>query len=389
MQWSANRILTTHTGSLPRPADLAELMLQVDRDEAVDTGKLAERVRTAVGEVVRRQAETGLDVISDGEYSKVGFNNYVKDRYSGFGGEQTPWRAADVADFPDLIEQQRFLAERLGSRTRNAPTCIGPVALRDPDAVRADVANLKEALAGVGVSEAFIPATAPGSVALIIANRYYPSQEAYLYALAEALREEYRIIVEGGFLLQLDAPDLGMCGHVQYADASREAFRSAMALHIEALNHAIAGLPADRLRIHLCWGNYVGPHHRDRPLSEIIDLVLRANVQGISFEAANPRHEHEWRVWQETALPDDRILIPGVIDSCSSYIEHPQVVADRIVRLARIVGRERVIASTDCGFGTFVAFRSVVPSVAWAKLAALVEGARLASAELWGIESRE
>jgi 5-methyltetrahydropteroyltriglutamate--homocysteine methyltransferase len=382
MKRSTTRILTTHTGSLPRPPDLVELMLKKDQDEPVDEGVLDERVRTAVLDVVRRQAESGIDVISDGEFGKVGFNNYVKDRFTGFGGEQTPWRTADIADFPEFAQRQQMLAGS-GGRRRNAPTCIGPVAVKDPDAVRKDVANLKAALAAVGVEEAFIPATSPGSVALIINNQYYPSQEAYLYALADALRYEYQAIVDAGFILQLDSPDLGMCGHIQYADAGVEEFRKAMALHIEALNHALAGLPEDRLRIHLCWGNYAGPHHRDRPLSDIVAIVLKARVQGISYEAANPRHEHEWRVWEDVKLPDGKVLIPGVIDSCNTYIEHPRVVADRIVRVARIVGRENVIAATDCGFGTFVGFGALVPSIAWAKLGSLVEGARLASAELW------
>jgi len=376
---SSDRFLTTHTGSLPRPDDLIDSIVAREAGEAGDADALAQRIREAVGEVVKRQADLGIDVPSDGEYSKPGFNNYIKDRLTGFGGEQTPWRLPEMADFPDFKPMSQA-SPRQGP-IRLAPTCIGPIAPKDPQAVRTDIANFRAALLGLPIEEAFMTAASPGSVALIINNSYYPTQQEYLFALAEAMRDEYQAIVTAGFVLQLDCPDLGMCGHIQYADASVEEFRRAIAVHIEALNHAIAGLPADRIRVHLCWGNYLGPHTRDRPLHDIVDLVLRANVQGISYEASNPRHEHEWRVWQEVELPEDKVLIPGVIDSHSNYVEHPRVVADRILRVAHIVGKERVIAGSDCGFGTFAALRNVAASIAWAKLGSLVDGARLATAD--------
>jgi len=379
MKRSSNRILTTHTGSLARPDDLAELMIKRLDGEPVDQRALDERIRLEVRNVVRKQAEIGIDVVDDGEFGKPGFNNYVTERLAGFGGADSPWRPADLADFPDWPGQVR-------QRRRPTAACNAPISVRNLDLVRTDVANLKAALEGVQVEEAFIPAASPGAVALITANEYYPSQEAYLFAIAEAMKYEYKTIVDAGFIVQFDAPDLGMCGHIHYADLSRQDFRQAIELHVEALNHAIAGLPADRMRIHLCWGNYQGPHHRDRPLGDVIDIALKAKVQGVSFEASNPRHEHEWRVWQDLKLPEGKILIPGVIDSHTNYIEHPQLVADRIVRIARLVGRENVIAGTDCGFGTFVEARQVVPSVGWAKLGSMVEGAKLASTELWGWE---
>jgi 5-methyltetrahydropteroyltriglutamate--homocysteine methyltransferase len=384
---SSERFLTTHTGSLPRPDDLVDLVVRREAGEPVDPSALAARVRTAVADVAQRQVDVGIDLPSDGEFSKPGFNNYVKDRLTGFGGEQTPWRLPEMADFPDF---RPFTMLRPGDSAprsgpvRLAPTCIGPIAPKDPAAVRTDIANLRSALQRLNVAEAFMTAASPGSVALIINNAYYQTQEAYLFALADAMRDEYRAIVDAGFVLQLDCPDLGMCGHIQYANASLEEFRQAIAVHIEALNHAIQGLPANRIRVHLCWGNYLGPHTRDRPLRDIVDLVLRANVGGISYEASNPRHEHEWRVWQEVSLPPDMVLIPGVIDSHSNYVEHPQVVADRIMRVAQVVGKERVIAGSDCGFGTFAAIRNVAASIAWAKLGSLVEGARLATTQAFG-----
>jgi 5-methyltetrahydropteroyltriglutamate--homocysteine methyltransferase len=357
-------------------------MLQREAGEPVDASMLAARIRSAVAEVVQRQTHVGLDVVDDGEFSKPGFNNYVKDRLTGFGGEATPWRYPELADHPDF---RPFTILPTGMDRppppRRAPSCIGDIQVKDPDAVKIDIANFKAALTGVEVAEAFIPSASPGSVALIIANRHYPSQEAYLFALAEALRYEYRAIVEAGFVLQLDCPDLGMFGHIHMPDASREEFRQAIEVHVEALNHAIDDLPPERIRIHLCWGNYLGPHHRDRPLTDIVDIALRVRAQGLSYEASNPRHEHEWRVWQEVELLDDKVLIPGVVDSHSNYVEHPRVVADRILRVANVVGKERVIAGSDCGFGTFVGSRNVAPSIAWAKLASLVEGARIASTE--------
>jgi len=397
MKRSTRRLLTTHTGSLARPDQLAELMLKRERGEPFEPAQLEQHVRLAVSEGVQRQAALGIDIVSDGEMSKSGFNNYVKDRLSGFGGQESPTPNAEFAEFPDFalsvaraanvhttrraVDSEEGTAG--GVSARRAPACNGPITLADGSAVATDIANLRAALAGVDVVEAFIPAASPGSVALIMANQYYPTLGAYLAALADALSGEYRAIVESGFLLQIDCPDLAMCGHRQYAHATRQEFRSAMELHVEALNQAIGSLPSDRIRVHVCWGNYFGPHHLDRPFSDIVDIVLKARADGLSFEASNSRHEHEWRVWIDVALPDGKVLIPGVIDTHTYHVEHPRTVADRLIRMANLVGKERVIAGTECGFGTFVGV-GLPPSIGWAKLRSLVEGARLASQELFG-----
>ncbi|HZU04882.1 MAG TPA: cobalamin-independent methionine synthase II family protein [Chloroflexota bacterium] len=380
MKRSTTRILTTHTGSLPRPEELTRLMYAVVERQPVDRAVLAARVREAVREAVQKQAEAGIDIVSDGEMSKPGFANYVAERLTGFGGEPRPFRARDLADFPEV--RQQFASE--GQAHIITPGCNGPISYRGEPAVQTDIANLKAALQGVPVEEAFIPAASPGCVVQITHNTYYPSRKEYLYALADALKHEYKAITNAGFLLQVDCPDLAMGRHVEFPDASSEEYRRNVALHVEALNHALADIPPERTRVHVCWGNYVGPHHWDVPLRELIDLLLQVRAQALSIEAANPRHAHEWEVFETVKLPDDKLLLPGVIDTKTNYIEHPELVAQRIVRFARLVGRENVIASTDCGFGTFVGFSAVVPRVAYAKLAALAEGARLASQRLWG-----
>jgi 5-methyltetrahydropteroyltriglutamate--homocysteine methyltransferase len=382
MQRSTERILTTHTGSLPRPDELARLLVARERGEPVEAGVLAEQVRQAVAEVVQRQASVGIDILSDGEMSKIGYANYVKDRLTGFEGESNPTVAQDVLDHPDL--RVRMFGRNEGSRSRYfTPACTGPITLRDKEAVHLDIANLRAALRAVHPTEVFLPAASPGTIAQAMQNQYYPSQEVYLYALADAMRYEYQAIVEAGLLLQLDCPDLAMQRHTRFAQAPLDDFRRQVQQNIEALNYALSGLSPVRIRIHVCWGNYPGPHHRDVPLKDILDLLLTIHGTGLSIEAANPRHEHEWKVFEEVSLPEDKLLIPGVIDTCSTYVEHPEVVAQRLVRFARVVGRERVIAGTDCGFGTFVGASPLAPSVAWAKLQSLTEGARLASQELW------
>jgi 5-methyltetrahydropteroyltriglutamate--homocysteine methyltransferase len=343
---------------------------------------LTEQVRQAVADVVQRQSSVGIDVLSDGEMSKIGFANYVKDRLTGFEGESNPTVAQDVLDHPDL--RIRMFRRNEGSASRYfTPACTGPITLRDKEAVHQDIANLWAALQAVHPAEVFLPAASPGTIAQAMQNQYYPSQEAYLYALADAMRYEYQAIVEAGLLLQLDCPDLAMQRHTRFAQATLDDFRRQVQQNIEALNYALSGLSPERIRIHVCWGNYPGPHHRDVPLKDILDLLLTIHGTGLSIEAANPRHEHEWKVFEEVSLPEDKLLIPGVIDTCSTYVEHPEVVAQRLVRFARVVGRERVIAGTDCGFGTFVGASPLAPSVAWAKLQSLKEGARLASQELW------
>lgn len=380
MRQSVNRILTTHTGSLPRSPDLVELMFTREEGTPVDLDHLNKRVREAVAGVVRQQVDVGLDIINDGEMSKPSYATYVKDRLDGFGGEGTLPMAGDLADFPEFAARTR--PERSSGRVR-VPCCIGPVRVRDREAVQRDLASLKAALQGIDEKEAFVTSVSPGQISRFLRNQYYPTHEAYLYALADAMKEEYRAIVEAGFLLQVDCPDLAAGRHTQFAAESLDAFRRNAALHVEALDYALDGLPPDRLRMHICWGNYPGPHHRDVPLRDIVDIVLCAHPSGVSFEAANPRHEHEWRIFEAVKLPEDKILIPGVIDSCTNYIEHPELVAQRIARFAQQVGRERVIAGVDCGFGTWVGSTIVDPMIAWAKLRALVEGAALASAELW------
>jgi 5-methyltetrahydropteroyltriglutamate--homocysteine methyltransferase len=379
MKRSTERILTTHTGSLPRSENLMRIMIAREQGGPVEASELAETVHHAVIDAVRRQAATGIDIISDGEMSKIGFANYVKDRLAGFGGQSRPLIAQDILDHPDLT----VLRRNEGGGRNFMPACTGPISLRDQDAVHRDIANLKSALQEVQSEEAFIPAASPGAIAQVMQNTYYPTQEAYLYALADAMRYEYQAIVAAGFLLQLDCPDLAMQRHVRFADASLGEFRNYLRQNVEVLNYALRGLPPDQVRVHVCWGNYHGPHHRDVPLKEIIDLLLTIQCGALSLEAANPRHEHEWKVFEQVSLPEGKILIPGMIDSCSNYIEHPEVVAQRVVRFARVLGRENVIAGTDCGFDTFVGSSAVAPSVAWAKLRSLVEGARLASQELW------
>ncbi|HEY7067737.1 MAG TPA: cobalamin-independent methionine synthase II family protein [Chloroflexota bacterium] len=379
MKRSTERILTTHTGSLPRPDDLAELMYDVMDGKPVDQAALDARVRTAVAEVVQQQVGAGIDVPSDGEMSKAGFANYVVQRLTGFGGPPRQFAARDVQEYPEV----RLAAggSRAAGRT---PGCNAPITYRDPTAVQKDIENFRAALQGVTVEEAFLPAASPGCVVQITTNTHYPSRKDYLYALADAMKQEYQAIVDAGFLVQVDCPDFAMGRHVEFADASTEEYRKNLALHVEALNHGLAGIPEDRIRVHLCWGNYVGTHHHDVALKDIVDVVLGARGQGLSVEASNPRHAHEWRVWEQVKLPDGKVLIPGVIDTSTNYVEHPELVAQRIVRFAELVGRGNVIAGTDCGFGTFAGFGNVQPRVVYLKLATLAEGARLASRQLWG-----
>ena len=343
MKHSTERILTTHTGSLPRPEGLAQLMIAKEQGKTIDVKELADDVHTAVTEVVKHQVDVGIDIISDGEMSKIGFANYVKDRLSGFGGKSNPVVAQDVLDHPDL--RVRMFRRNEGDESRYfTPACNGPITLRDKDAVHQDIANLKAALQGIRAEEVFMPAASPGTIAQVMQNNYYPTQETYLYALADAMRYEYQAIVAAGFLIQLDCPDLAMQRHTRYATESIDEFRKQVQQNIEVLNYALTGISPEQVRVHVCWGNYPGPHHRDVPLKDIIDLLFMIQGDALSIEAANPRHEHEWKVFEDVRLPEDKLLLPGVIDTCSTYIEHPEVIAQRIVRFARIVGRENVIA---------------------------------------------
>jgi 5-methyltetrahydropteroyltriglutamate--homocysteine methyltransferase len=378
MKRSTEHILTTHTGSLPRPSDLTAALEAMDAGTMPAPAAFDARVRRAVAEVVRQQVEAGVDIVNDGEQGKVGYSTYVRYRLTGFDGQSVVPVRADWADFPEA-------AARYGRQAAVArPACNGPIAWRDHAAVQRDIANLKAALSGVNPAEAFMTAASPGVIAHFLQNEYYPSRDAYLARLAEVMKEEYDAISQAGFLLQVDCPDLAMGRHLRFPELSTPEFLKIAEANIEALNHALRDIPPDRLRLHLCWGNYEGPHHRDIPLKDILGIVLKARPQAISFEGANPRHEHEWVVFREVELPEDKVIIPGVLDSTTNFIEHPELVAQRIVRYAEVVGRERVIAGSDCGFATFARTTFVVePEIVWPKLRAMAEGARLASAQLW------
>jgi 5-methyltetrahydropteroyltriglutamate--homocysteine methyltransferase len=380
MHRSTDRFLTTHTGSLPRPESLIRTMYAKEEGVPVDRAALAAEVRAAVAEVVRKQAEAGVDLINDGEMSKPSYATYVKDRLAGFGGTGNTFVYQDLADFPNLAK--RVFGDPGRSR-RKTPACNGLISVRDVEAAPADVDNLKAALKSVKSTGAFMSAASPGVVSLFFRNDHYPSHEAYLFAIADAMRHEYETVAKAGITLQIDCPDLAMGRHIQYAGLSTEEFRKRAGMHVAALNHALSGIPPEQLRMHLCWGNYEGPHHCDVPLGDIIDIVFQARPSAISLEAANPRHAHEWTLFERVKLPAGKLLIPGVIESKSNFIEHPELIAQRIGRYAKLVGRESVIAGSDCGYGTWVGQAAVDPDVVWAKLAALAEGARIASRQFW------
>jgi 5-methyltetrahydropteroyltriglutamate--homocysteine methyltransferase len=381
MKRSTERFLTTHTGSLPRPDDLIRMMYAKEEDVPVEAAALAAHIRSAVEQVVRKQASAGVDLVNDGEMSKPSYATYVKDRLNGFGGTGNSFVYQDLVEFPNLAK--RVFGDPGRSR-RKTPACNAPISVRDPEAASTDVDNLKSALTQVNAQEGFMSAASPGVVSLFFRNDYYRSHEDYLFAIAEAMRAEYECVAQAGFVLQIDCPDLAMGRHIQYADLSIEEFRKKAHLHVEALNHALANIPPEQLRMHLCWGNYEGPHHCDVPLADVIDLVFLARPSAISFEAANPRHAHEWKLFEDVTLPDGKILIPGVLESKTNFIEHPELIAQRIGRYANLVGRENVIAGSDCGYGTWVGQAAVDPDIVWAKLAAMAEGARIASREFWG-----
>jgi 5-methyltetrahydropteroyltriglutamate--homocysteine methyltransferase len=378
MKRSSERILTTHVGSLPRPDDLIRTMFAKQEGVPVDPVALEARTRSAVAEVVAKQAEAGVDVVSDGEMSKPSYVTYISDRLEGFGGTSQPLTYADLVEFPVL---QRKVFGDPGRSRRRTPACDAPVTVKDPEAAKVDVEHLQSALDDG--REAFLNAASPGVIALFFRNDYYATREEYVYAIAEAMRVEYEAVTNAGLLLQIDCPDLGMGRHIQFADRSLEDFRTEARLNIEALNHATANIDPERLRMHVCWGNYEGPHHCDVPFKDIVDLVFTARPNAIAFEAANPRHAHEWRIFEDVKLPDGKVLIPGVLESKANFIEHPELIAQRIRRYADLVGAENVLAGSDCGYGTWVGQAAVDPDVVWAKFAALTEGAALASAELF------
>ena len=346
----------------------------------IDRDALAARIRLAVEDVVGKQAEAGVDIVNDGEMSKPSYATYIKDRLNGFGGTSQTLEYQDLVDFPELAKQ---VFGDPGRSRRKTPACNGPISVRDERAAKKDAANLKAAVGQVEAREAFMSAASPGVVALFFRNDHYPNYEEYLFAIADAMRHEYETVAGAGLILQVDCPDLAMGRHIQHADLSLDEFRKSASLHVEALNHALSNIPAAQIRMHLCWGNYEGPHHYDVPMADIIDIVFLARPSGISFEAANPRHAHEWQVFEDVKLPEGKVLIPGVLESKTNFIEHPELIAQRLGRYAKLVGRENVLAGSDCGYGTWVGQAAVDPGVVWAKFASLTEGARLASRQFW------
>jgi 5-methyltetrahydropteroyltriglutamate--homocysteine methyltransferase len=387
MQLSTDRILTTHVGSLPRPDDLFETMLAKMDGKPVDERAYAERVRRAVADIVKQQVETGLDVVNDGEMGKPSFITYPTQRLAGLekreGTRPSPFsNTRETRDFPEYY--QSTVAEQVSARRRRAlMVCTGPIKYKGHDQLKFDLDALKAALATAGATEAFVPAIAPSNIETTTPNEYYPTAEAYVFAIAEAMREEYKAIVDAGFLLQIDDPFL-VTYYIMRPELDIAACRKWAELRVEALNTAIAGLPSNRIRFHTCYSINMGPRVHDMQLKDIIDVILKVRAGGYSFEAANPRHEHEWEEWRRARVPDDKVLIPGVITQSTVLVEHPELVAQRIARFADVVGRERVIAGADCGFASFAGSNEVHPSIIWAKFAALAEGARIASRRLWG-----
>jgi 5-methyltetrahydropteroyltriglutamate--homocysteine methyltransferase len=381
MKTSQDRILTTHVGSLPRPPELRELLVHKDQSQPYDTAALDHLTRQAVFDIVKRQAQIGIDIINDGEMSKPGYSTYVADRLSGFAGHEPAKPRLDTRDHPNFLAAYERMT---GANVARRAVCVGPVAVRDRTPLEHDLANLKDALAQVQVVEGFMTAASPGLVPVFQTNRHYPSHEAYVEAIAAAMQDEYEAIVNAGFVLQLDCPDLAMARHTSFQELGEAEFLKRAAFHVDVLNNALRNVPADRARIHICWGNYEGPHDHDIDFAKVAPILVRAKPMALVVEAANPRHAHEWTVWQDAKLPDDKILIPGVLDTSTNYVEHPDLVAQRICQFADIVGRERVIAGTDCGFGTFAGYGKIDPEISFKKLGAMVEGAAIASKRLWG-----
>lgn len=383
MKLSTDRILTTHVGSLPRSAAVTDVVFGREQGKPISTQEFTDVIGSAVKDVVRKQVDAGVDVVSDGEMSKISYATYIKDRLTGFDGDSTRDPPADLEDYPNFL---RKLASAGGTPAYRRPRCVGPITVKSLEPLHEDLRMFRSALAAGGAgapAEGFMNAASPGVIALFQPNDYYPSHEKYLVALADAMQSEYEAIVNAGFVLQIDSPDLGLGRHTLFKKRSLPEYQKLAALHVEVLNHALRNCPADRLRMHVCWGNYEGPHHHDVPMDVVLPIALRAKPQGLLFEASNPRHAHEWTVFRDTRIPEDKVLIPGVLDSVSNFIEHPELVADRIRKFTAIVGRERVIAGTDCGFSTFAGFGVVDADIVYAKLAAMAEGARIASAALW------
>jgi len=381
MKRSETRILTTHTGSLPRSAELQELLRSRLDPKAGEVEEFKNGVEEGVSDVVAKQVAIGVDVINDGEQGRVQYATYVKDRLTGFDGVQMI-RAIpriDMLDFPEFAAQSGVSS----STSIPWPACTGPISWKDKDAVHRDIQRLKDATSAVKAEEVFMTAASPGVIANFLHNEHYATEEEYLYSLADVMKDDYKSIVDSGLLLQIDCPDLAMTRVTQFSHLSEYEFIKIVEMHVEVLQYALAGIPPDRMRMHLCWGNTEGPHHHDVPLRKIVEIVLKAPPGAISFEGANPRHAHEWKVWQDVKLPEGKIIIPGVLDTTTNFIEHPELIAERIIRYASVVGKENMMVGSDCGFGTSAWGRRVESRIAWAKLAAMVEGAKLASQELW------
>ena len=380
MKLSTDRILTTHVGSLPRPQAVVDMLFRREQEEAYDRAEFDRIMADAVSETVRKQVETGIDIVSDGETSKIGYATYIKDRLTGFDGDNPRQSALDLQDYPDFRARMAVFA---GQQTFKRRSCVGPIKFVGHVDLEKDIANLKSAVRKHGARQGFMNAASPGVVSAFQPNKYYPTHAAYVEAIAEAMQPEYEAIVNAGLVLQLDCPDLAMARHTGFQDLTESEFLKRAEHQVEVLNHALRRIPAHSLRMHVCWGNYEGPHDYDIALEKILSIILKAKPVGIQFEASNPRHAHEWIVWKNAHIPDDKILIPGLLTSTSNYVEHTELVAQRTCQFAEFVGRERIIAGTDCGFGTFAGIGKMDAEISFKKLKALVEGADLASKRLW------
>lgn len=381
MKLSTDRILTTHVGSLPRDPVVADILLARERGEDYDKDQLNVELERAVGEVVAKQMAVGIDVVSDGEMGKLSYSTYVTDRLAGFGGVTERRPNLDVAPYPEFREK---MARMTGIQPMNRSACIGPIEIKDRELLKADLAHFVAARDAQRPTEAFMTAASPGVISVFQPNQHYPTHEAYVGRLAEVMKEEYEAIHAAGFLLQIDCPDLAMARHTAFQNLTEEEFLARAEVQVEALNHALENVPAESVRMHVCWGNYEGPHTHDIAVEKIMPILLKAKPQAYQFEATNVRHGHEWKAWRDAKLPDDKVLIPGVLDSTSNFVEHPELVAQKIEQFAAIVGRERVIAGSDCGFGTFAGFGKLDPGIVFKKLESAAQGAAIASERLWG-----
>ncbi|MBL8837236.1 MAG: cobalamin-independent methionine synthase II family protein [Alphaproteobacteria bacterium] len=381
MHVSTDRILTTHVGSLPRSAAVTEMVYAEENDRPIDHRRFDAVIAEAVRDAIARQRKSGVDVVSDGEMSKISYATYIRHRLTGFAGDSPRRVPQDLEAYPNYLGRA---AKGGTTPTYRRPRCVGPIAVKTLDPLHVDIATMKAALAGSGATEGFMNSASPGVIALFQPDEHYGDHRKYLEAIGNAMQAEYEAIAASGLLIQIDSPDLALGRHMMFKGRGEAEFLAMAELHVEVLNHALRNVPRDSVRLHICWGNYEGPHHCDIDLEKILPIVVKARARAISFEGANPRHAHEWRAFTRTKIPDDLVLMPGVLDSTSNFIEHPELVAERIERFAAIVGRERVIASSDCGFSTFAGFGVVDPDIVYAKLEALAQGAAIASARLWG-----